>query len=151
MAPMLRSRVQFGIATALAFLVATNGFDILARVSVGREPFSKAASESFYYAAIQPIGSLLLLAPFIALAWLSLRVEQKANAVSAWALFVISVSALGWFYFEGYQGAQHAMLQEKWTAAALSVGMLPFTSVPVLLLAALLGGLIVWKWGRRET
>jgi hypothetical protein len=145
MAPALRSRVQFGIAAALSFFVATNGFDVLARMSVSQEPFAKATSESFYYAAIQPVGTLLLLAPFIAIAWISIRVERKASAVSAWLLFVVSVSALGWFYFEGYQGAQQAMLQERWTAAALSVGMLPFTSAPVPLLAALVGGLIVWK------
>ena len=151
MTPALRSRIRFGIATALCFIAATNGFDILARTRISQQPFAKAAAESFYYTAIQPIGILLLLAPFIALAWLSVLVEQEANAVAAWFLFVATVSALGWVYFGGYHGAQQAVLEGKRTAAALSVGMLPFTSVPVLLLAALMAVIIILKWRRRET
>ncbi len=143
MTAILRSRIQFAIATLMSFLVATNGFDVLARMSVGNEPFSKAASESLYFAAVQPIGTVLLLGPFVAVAWLSVYVEAKSNSVSAWLLFVASVGALGWLYFQGYQSAQHAMLQQKWTAAALSVGMLPFMSIPVLLAVVVIAGVLL--------
>jgi hypothetical protein len=41
-----------------------------------------------------------------------------------------------YFYFQGHQGAQLALLDEKWTAAALSIGLLPFfIGVPVVFAA----------------
>jgi hypothetical protein len=46
--------------------------------------------------------------------------------------------ALLYFYFRGHQDAQRALLEEHWTAAALSVGLLPFfIGIPVVLIVAL--------------
>src|SRR5262245_44040995 len=111
----MNSHVRFGIATGLSFLIATNGADVFARMDIGNESLGKAASESFYYAAIQPVGTLLLLAPFVVVAWLSSRVEQRVSQLPAWIFFALSIGALGWLYFDGYQSAQHALLQRKWT------------------------------------
>jgi hypothetical protein len=146
-----RTPLTFWAVTGLSFLIATNGFDIAARAIVGHEPLASATGQSLYYAAIQPVGTLLLLAPFTAIGWLSIRVDRSINGVVAAAFFLGFIAVLGWLYFRGYWAAQHALLQERWTAAALSVGLLGFRSIPIVLGAALLAGILTWRWGRRET
>ena len=49
-------------------------------------------------------------------------------------------------YYFGYWGAQHALQQEKWTASALSVGLLPFAGGLVALVSAVVGGAMVLGW-----
>jgi hypothetical protein len=56
---------------------------------------------------------------------------------------------LFYFYFEGYQGSQYAMLERKWTAAALAIGLLPFfIGIPVV--GVVMGaGALAGKYDRR--
>ena len=119
---------------AVAFLVATTGSDVFARVTIGGQPLSKAFSEHFYWAGVQLIGTLLLLAPFGFLAVIGSWVHDRTNTWKALALFAIPTLYLIYSYFEGYQAAQIAMLDKRWTAATLSVGFLPFAAAPVVLI-----------------
>jgi hypothetical protein len=150
---MRRGRLYsaFGASSLLCFVVFTLGFDVIARVAVAGQSLPVAAPESMHYMVAQPIGTLMLLAPFIAMAVLSAEVARSSNRVSASVFFCVWAAALGWLYFSGHWDAQIALGQHKWTAAALSVGLLPFMSVPVLLLAAIAAGVIAWKFRRRET
>ena len=59
-----------------------------------------------------------------------------------------AVAGLGALYLAGYWAAQQALLAQKWTAAALSVGLLPFKSILVLLLAAIAAGVLFWRAAR---
>ena len=120
-------------------------------MAVSGESIRFAASDSAYYMAVQPIGTLMLLGPFVAMAGLSAEVAKTSGRVGAAVFFCVLAAVLGWMYFSGYWGAQIALGQKKWTAAALSVGLLPFMSVPVLLVAAIATGLIAWRFRRRET
>lgn len=150
---MRRARLHIGFSSAafVCFLIATIGFDVAARMNVSGEPLQTALSESLYYKAVQPVGTLMLLAPFIAAGGLSAEVSKAASIVVGAVFFAALLAVLGWLYFDGYWGAQIAMEQQKWTAAALSVGRVPFLSIPVLLIAGMVLGVIEWRYRKRET
>lgn len=137
-------RLFFGLAFG-TFLVAHLGFDVLSRMSVGREPLSTALREAFYYLAIQPVGSLLLLAPFALLGWMAASLASKKSLHLGAILFCSGAFILCIMYLQGHLDAQQALQHSKWTASALSVGLLPFESVPVLALILLLK----WIMGRK--
>jgi hypothetical protein len=118
-----------------AFAIADIGFEILARLWIGRNTLGEATSETLYYLATQPIGTAMLLAPFLLLGWIAASLAKKRTFERGLLLFGTGVVALGALYFVGHIGAEQAMQNGKWTAAALSVGLLPFQSIPVLLVA----------------
>ena len=117
----------------VVFLAATTGADLIARTSIAGEPLAAALREHLYYAGLQFVGTILLLAPFVAVAFVCSRAEKQARSRSVALIFAAAMFTLLYFYFQGHQGAQHALLEEKWTAAALSIGLLPFfIGVPVV-------------------
>lgn len=122
----------FGMATAL-FVFATAGSDIIARVTTGNQNPWVAATEHMSYAFTQPIGTAMLLLPYLVLASLSGRLALRRDFGKGLALFLLGALVLGFMYFSGYQDSQIYMQRRKWTAATLSVGLLPFKSIPVLL------------------
>jgi hypothetical protein len=135
---------------AVAFLIATTGSDVFARVTIGDQTLTKAVSEHFYWAGVQLVGTLMLLAPFGFLAVIASWVQDRTNTRIAVALFAIPTLYLIYSYFEGYQASQIALLDERWTAATLSVGFLPFAAAPIVLLAWLVG-LILVRLTRKKT
>jgi len=128
---------------AVAFLIATTGSDVFARVTIGGETLTKAVSEHFYWAAVQFIGTLMLLAPFVFLAVIASWVQERTNTWIAVAVFGIPMLYLIYSYFQGYQASQAAMLDKRWTAATLSIGFLPFAAAPVVLVAGLVALILV--------
>jgi heme/copper-type cytochrome/quinol oxidase subunit 3 len=126
-------RVYLPVAVAV-FLAATTGADLIARTSIGGQPFTAALHEHLYYAAVQFVGTLLLLGPFIAVAFVCARIEKQARDRSVALIFAAAMLTLLYFYFQGYQASERAMLEKMWTAATLSIGLLPFfIEVPVVL------------------
>lgn len=121
----------------IAFIAATIGADIYARTSIGDEAFGSALSEHLYYASVQFVGTLFLSAPFVTVALICAWAERKSRSRIVTALFGSSMLVLLYFYFQGYLASQHAMQEEKWTAATLSIGLLPFfIGIPVVLVVA---------------
>jgi hypothetical protein len=123
----------FGLSLLL-FVAATFGSDVLARTSVGGQPIATAAAEHLYYAGIQPIGTAMLLAPFVLLGWIAASAVKRKGFDAGLGIFLLGVLLLGVMYFSGYQDSQGFMKERKWTAATLSIGLLPFKSIPLLLL-----------------
>jgi TRAP-type C4-dicarboxylate transport system permease small subunit len=70
--------------------------------------------------------------PFYCWGGLQLLSPKKRTLKSGAVLFVTGAVVLGLIYLAGHIGAEQAMQQRKWTAAALSVGLIPFYSTPVL-------------------
>lgn len=131
------------------FLAATTGADVFASMSIGGQPLAAALREDLYWAGVQVLGTLVLLAPFIAVALVCARVERQARTRSVLLIFAVAMLTLLYFYFEGHQAAERAALQKMWTAATLSVGLLPFfIGVPVVL-AAMGAGALAAKFDRR--
>jgi hypothetical protein len=128
-----------------AFLVADVGFEVLARLWIGRNPLGQATSETLYSLATQPVGTLMLLAPFLLIAWMAASLARRRTFERGLLLFMVAAGALGVLYFVGHVEAEQALKSRRWTAAALSVGLLPFESIPVLLLALIARWLLARK------
>lgn len=133
----------------VVFLAGTTGADLVARTSIAGEPFGVALREHLYWAGLQFVGTLMLLAPFVAAAFVCARAGKQARTRTVAPIFTAAMLTLLYFYFQGHQGAQLALLQEKWTASALSVGMLPFyPGIPVVL-AVIAAGALAAKYDPR--
>jgi hypothetical protein len=115
----------------LAFIVSTIVFGALAKVIVAGDTIEHALSEHLHYMTI--VGSLVLLSPFLALAGIGVGFRNKRGAKFGFVAFFAGLIPLMGLYWFGYIGSEEALLNRKWTAAALSVGLLPFQSVVVLI------------------
>jgi hypothetical protein len=143
-------RIYLPVA-AVVFLAATTGADLVARTSIGGQPFAAALHEILYWAGVELVGTMLLLAPFVAVAFVCALVEKQSRTRSASPIFAIAMLTLLYFYFQGHQAAEHAALQKMWTAATLSIGLLPFfIGVPVVLAAMAMGALAA-RFDRRKS
>lgn len=135
--------IRWFLATAAAaFLLATTGSDVFARVTIGGQSIADAVSEHFYWAGLQFIATLMLLAPFGFLAVIASWVEDRTRTWQAALLFAAPTLYLIYSYFEGYQASQIAMLDKRWTAATLSIGFLPIWAAPIVLVDWLAG--LIW-------
>ena len=149
---MTRARLHlvFTAAALAAFLMATVGFDFAARAIVGKESFGLAASNSARW-LVEPLWTLLLLLPFLAAAILGAELSKAANLRIGLGFFGVLLGVLGLLYFSGFWGAQTALVERKWTASTLSVGLTPFYSIPVIVVACIAAALIAWRQRKRET
>jgi hypothetical protein len=123
----------FALLTIASFLVIDLGFEVFARLWFGRNLLLDAVGETLYYLISQPIGSLLLLAPVALLGWMSASLSIKKTSKLGMILFCLGLIALGLIYFWGHMGSQFAIQNHKWTASALSIGLVPYKSIPVLI------------------
>ena len=139
----------FLLVAVVVFFAATTGADLVARTSIAGQPFVAALQEHFYWAGVQLVSTMLLLAPFVAVALVCAFAERRARTRSVVLIFAAAMLTLLYFYFQGHQAAERAMLEKLWTAATLSIGLLPFfIGIPVVL-AALVAGALAAKFDRR--
>jgi hypothetical protein len=110
--------VCFSLGVAF-FLVSTLLSDVIARTLVGGEGIGHAISQHVYYAATQPFGTVLLLAPFLLMAWMAASLSGRKTMMQGLVLLCVTCSVLTLIYFLGYQNSQQYMTQRMWTAAAL--------------------------------
>jgi hypothetical protein len=136
---------------ALVFVAATTGADVFASMSLAGQSFAAALYENLYWAAVQLVATLLLLAPFGAVAFVCARVEKDARTRTVLFIFAVAMLTLLYFYFEGYQAAQRAELKHMWTAATMSVAALPFMIGLPVVLAVIGAGFIAAKFDRRAS
>ncbi len=135
----------------LAALVSILLFDVVARMMVRAETFSNAINDSVYYSVTQPIGTIMLLFPFLFVGWISAVVSKDAQQWKGWCYFICGVGVLFYLYFAGQMNASYYIEQKQWTASALSVGLLPFYSIPALICAFSIGWISTKVIGRWKT
>jgi hypothetical protein len=138
--------VCFSLGVAF-FLVSTLLSDVIARTAIGGEGVGHAISQHVYYATTQPIGTGLLLAPFLLMAWMAASLARRKTMRRGLVLLCTTCSVLVLIYFVGYQNSQQYMAQRMWTAATLAIGFLMFKSIPVVL-AGLVAFLIMRRGSR---
>jgi hypothetical protein len=131
------------ILAVMAFFLATTGSDLFAQMTLDHKSLADALSEHFYWARVELVGTLMLFVPFVLLAAIASCVEKRRSRLAGSAIFGISVLFLIYCYFEGYQASKAAELAHHWTAAALSIGFLPFMALGVVLLTCVVGFLVV--------
>jgi hypothetical protein len=135
MTPRSLKQLFFGGA-GIAFALSYSAADIASRMIVARQGFTDAVGDHLYTALFPPFGTLILAAPFAAIAWFAYRLGCSNAVKRGITLLLLPSAVLGYFYFWGLYGSQQALLQKKWTAAALSIGLLPFfVGIPVVVVA----------------
>ena len=140
---------RYLLFAAVASLVGTMGSDIAARTAVAGETLEVALAEHLRSWGVGT--TLFLFAPFLGVGLISALVEKWVSARSAVLIFAGGTLPLLYFYFVGYQDAQQALLDEKWTASALAVGMLPLLAGgPVLSLLMFAAALAVALHARKS-
>lgn len=137
------------VTALLVFLASTTGSDLYARTTIAGEPLTLALTEHLRWASMTIVGLLFLFAPFAVTALICGSVNKRAKTRSAVVIFIVALATLAYFYFGGFQAAQHALLARKWTAAALSIGLLPFFIGIPLVITVGVASLIVVRVDRR--
>lgn len=144
MSPKVGTHITcFSIALTF-FLVSTLVSDVVARTSIGSEGLGYSISQHAYYAVSQPIGTGMLLAPFLLVAWMASSIARRKTMSRGTAFLCITCSVLALMYFLAYLHSQQYIAQGMWTAATLAIGLLPFRSIPVLI-----GSLVIFLIMRR--
>ena len=127
----LRSYLLLALAV---FVIAVTGSDMAAKMAVSGLSLVEALKQHLEWASLTIIGILFLFAPYAVTALICAKLNEHCRTRTAATLFVLTLIALSYFYFGGFYAAEQAMAAERWTAAALSIGLLPFfIGVPVLL------------------
>jgi hypothetical protein len=139
------------LLTAIAaFIVVVTGSDLIARMTIAGDTFSNAVGEHLRWASLTIVGVVVLFVPFGGAALICRAANKRAKTRSAISLFLVALAALGYFYFGGFQASQHAMLDERWTAATLSIGLLPFfVGLPLLGVVAI-AAVVIARVDRRQ-
>jgi hypothetical protein len=127
------------VPALLALVLSTAGFAVITRGAVAGEAPMRALLDWIHLAMSQPLATLLLAMPFIAAELTAVEIERVANRRTAQVVFFASLAAISCIYLAGYWAAQHAAVRRDWQAASLALGLMPFKSMPVLVLAALAG------------
>lgn len=129
----------------LAFFAATNGCETLASIILAQKTFVSAMQESVRYTITQPIGALFLALPFFVISGLSAELARAFSLQRGFLFFSVVFVCIAYLYCTAYWDAQHALLEGRWTASTLLIGLLPFKSIPVLIIAGLVVGIMFWK------
>ena len=138
------TRRTYLLAALAVFVFAVTGSDIIARTTIAQLGFGEAAREHLQWLSMTVFGVALLFVPFGVAALICATANKRARTRGVATLFVLTMATLAYFYFEGFQASQYAMLDERWTAATLSIGLLPFfIGVPVLFGITLLAAVLV--------
>ncbi|MEZ0243342.1 MAG: hypothetical protein ACAH11_08210 [Sphingomonas sp.] len=133
----------------LAFIASVTISDLIARMTIGGDSLATAFIEHAQWDWETAIGVLLLLIPFAGVALICAAANQRVRTRSAVAIFGVSLAILAYFYFDGFQAAQQAMVQERWTAATLSIGLLPFFIGLPLLAVTVVAAVVAMSVDRR--
>jgi hypothetical protein len=138
------------IATGV-FIAAVTVSDLIARMTIAGNSLGIALAEHLHWVSLTLVGIVFLFAPFVGVAFICGSANRRTKTRSAAALFLIALAVLAYFYFGGFQASQQAMLDRKWTAAALSIGLLPFfIGLPLIGVVAIAAAVLV-RIDRRET
>jgi hypothetical protein len=138
------------LVAVVAFVITVTGSDMVARMVVSDLSLRQAFDQHLEWASLTILGILFLFAPYAAAALICAKVNEGSRTGTAATLFVLSLIALSYFYFGGFHASQQAMVDERWTAAALSIGLLPFfVGVPFVLL--LIGAAVIVRKLDRQT
>ena len=144
----MKMRLYLLIAV-VAFVVVVTGSNLSAHMTIANETFGKAFSQHLEWASDTNLGVAFLFAPFGGSALICGFANKSAKTRTIAAIFFASIAILGYFYFQGFQASEHAMLDKRWTAAALSIGSLPFFIGIPLLMALTIAAVIAARVDRQ--
>jgi hypothetical protein len=141
---------RFLVLSAVVFLISTTGSDVFSRIRILGESPGFAIHDHFYVERVEIAGTVLLFIPFLIIGLVAAWLECRVASWKAWALFGTVNIFLLYEYFEAYEASAEASLAKHWTAAALSIGFLPFLAIPVAIITAFVAFGIVSLGRARE-
>jgi hypothetical protein len=129
------SYIAIALIVFLTTLVTTHvGF----HAAIFHQSLAEAAMDFFHNVDFGIVATLWLIWPYIAVALISSRLLRNPNTTLHAPLFLsaflVFVSII---YCSGILGSQQALYAHAWTAAALSLGLTPFLTIPILIIAFL--------------
>jgi hypothetical protein len=127
---------HYFLPALLVLALSTAGYAVAVRVLAAGDGAMRSLLDWIHLAMSQPLATMLLAMPFVAAELTAVEVERVANRRTAQVVFFTSLAAISCIYLAGYWAAQQASLRRDWQAASLALGLMPFKSLPVLLLAA---------------
>jgi hypothetical protein len=133
-----------------ALVLCTAGWSIVARMALSGEAPLRALLDTIHMAMSQPLATVLLAMPFVAIEMIAVEIERVANRRTAQVVFLASLAVIAGVYLAGYWTAQHAAARRDWPAASLALGLMPFKSIPILLVAAGVGLFCRTQFRRRS-
>lgn len=119
-----------------AFIAAYYGCEILADICAGLPGIGESIYGQLPFSVSQIIANLILLCPFMLHACLAASLGKK-NWDYAKMFFAAGCTILMGLFLMAHFDAANAMVQKRWTAAALSMGFLSLECVPVLIVLGL--------------
>ena len=135
----------FSTAAIVIFMLIFNGFAVLAQIRIGGKSFAESLNHTVHYSVVQPVGTLISFFPFAAVTWICASLAKESRGRAIW-LMAICLALFALMYYFGQINSQKFMQQHLWTAATLSVGLIPFKSIPIVILAFVLR----FVWGRNH-
>ncbi len=134
-------KLFYGLSIAL-FFVSVIVFDVIGRLTYRNETLFVSIKETLYYLAVQPVGTAMLLAPYLILGLVSVKTSKNKSIKNGMCIFIPGLISLSYIYYEGYLASSYYIELKKWTASSLSVGMLPFQGIIALPIGLLIGWVI---------
>lgn len=132
--------------SVLCFAVITFGFDVVSRIDYRNLSASDAIAEAWNEPAANLFGIVLLALPVIGAQLLAVEFARVTSFAGGAVLLILSLGLLAWPYFGGYSGYQEALAMNKWTDAALSIGLLPLKGGALLLIPLLVSVVMSRRW-----
>ena len=120
-----------------AFIAAHYGFEILADICAGLPGIGESVYSLLPFSAAQVFFNLILLCPFMLHACLAASLGKK-NWGHAKLFFAAGCMILMGLFLMAHFDSANAMIQKRWTAAALSMGFLSLECLPVLIVLGLI-------------
>jgi hypothetical protein len=148
MRPSEHSLAFFLGLTLPVFAVATLGSEVFARVTIAGETMDHAMREHFRFASLG--GAMYLFAPFALLGLICGVIAKLGRFARATQVFCAGAFLILGLYLGAYRDAQVYLKRNQWTASALSVGFVPYSTIPVLVGCAITGWLMSRKSRRIE-
>jgi hypothetical protein len=145
-----RYYVLFLILAIVGYLICDLGFGVYIEVKMRHLSIYKSLYDNLYHIATQPLGTIMMVAPFLFLGWISASLAQKYKLSAAILLFLATFAVLGYMYFSGHMAYEACLLEKKWTAVALSVGLLPFQSASLLFILFIIIQIFINKISAKE-
>ncbi|RYY27182.1 MAG: hypothetical protein EOP62_08505 [Sphingomonadales bacterium] len=137
------------LAAIAVFVAAVTGSDLIARMTIAGLSFSAAVAEHLEWESLTIVGIFFLFLPFVGAALICGVANKRARTRSAVTLFSVAMAVLAYFYFDGFQASQRAMVDQSWTAAALLIGVLPFFGLALVAAVAILAAAVA-RFDRRS-
>lgn len=148
-APRHRPYVVFSALSVCVFGVAYYGFQIMFQVAAGGEWLTEKLYAILPFSPWQFILDCLMLSQYMLHGCMAASLTKKSQRAGT-MYFIAGCILLAGLSLLAQLDSAEALAQGKWTAAALATGLLPFISLPVLMVLVIIRLVLGWHRPPRQ-